>query len=257
MKIFRLCIVSFFSLLFLHLVAMENVERNTSISCAEFKQFMPHLSPWRNISDEQAAAELELFINETNADVNVMDDNGQTPLLYATQGNNLAAVKALLRAGADVNKGRMSSGFSPLLLACCKDKKIFHALLHAQNVDVNIQDYSGTTALMVVTKKGYVEQIKMLLRAGASVDIMDCKHYTALNMTQNEQTRALLNDAACAERRVAREMQKIAQKTARIQVMRQFRLGKKDPKSIVYKLPPPIINEIHEQLKTIDEAEIF
>lgn len=43
------------------------------------------------------------WLKKQGADVNVIDNSGNTPLLYAVKNNNRAFVKALLKEGADVN----------------------------------------------------------------------------------------------------------------------------------------------------------
>jgi hypothetical protein len=55
------------------------------------------------------------------ANVNVRDDNGSTPLIWAAQQCPVEAVEALIKAGADVN-ARAKGGATPLMMASVMQK---------------------------------------------------------------------------------------------------------------------------------------
>lgn len=126
--------------------------------------------------------------------------SGCTPLMYAVQHRQLACVKELIDAGADLNvrnnKGenalfyvrdttmvdflcRMgidvnlkdNDGASPLLyFSQYWDENIIHTLIK-QGAYINIQDADGNTPLHIASMYGKMEIIKLLLRHGADTKL--------------------------------------------------------------------------------------
>ena len=139
---------------------------------------------------------------EAGADVNARDENGTTPLLFATLGSggrtpgapaseDPGVVRVLLEAGADVNT-RDSRGNTALINAAggrlvettrggfydlAEDPGIVAALL-AAGADVNAR--SHTTPLHQAAYAEDVESVRMLLEAGADIHGRDSRENTPL-----------------------------------------------------------------------------
>src|SRR4051794_15192206 len=77
---------------------------------------------------------------------NVKGDHGTTALMYACSFGSPAAVKALLKAGAQVNTAN-ELGATPLMLATTEPDKVKLLLQHGANV--NAATRAGRTALMI------------------------------------------------------------------------------------------------------------
>ena len=87
-------------------------------------------------------------------------------LLKAASGGETEKVKALLKAGADVD-AKDNDGWTPLMLAASRGHTdTVQALLDA-GADVNAKGDSSLTTLEKATMMGYTEIVELLKKAGA------------------------------------------------------------------------------------------
>ena len=112
--------------------------------------------------------------------VDATDDTGATPLHWAAHGGDVASVRLLRDAGADVDT-RSRYGVTPLALACGGGRAgVVEALLVA-GADPNLASPDGETPLMVAARTGVVESVTSLLRHGGDVGAReDWRGQTAL-----------------------------------------------------------------------------
>ncbi len=96
------------------------------------------------------------FLIENGADVNVKDNNGETPLMAASAFSNCRVIKLLIEKGADVN-AKDNGGWSALIYAAYNGKFCFH-------ITVNIK----ISTEYVFT--GRDVSVSLLLRNGADAD---------------------------------------------------------------------------------------
>lgn len=114
--------------------------------------------------------------------VNAKDQKGATALLVAVAGyGNDAAnmTRVLLAAGANVNDVN-EDGQTPLIVAALKNSGPVLSLLLAAHAEINTQDKSGQTALMHAYEYHAAEAVKVLREAGASINGVDQYGRTAL-----------------------------------------------------------------------------
>jgi len=71
---------------------------------------------------------------------------GMTALLYAARGGNLEAVKAIVGAGADIERPE-ANGVRPLVMATLNDRIDVATYLVSKGADVNAADWYGRTPL--------------------------------------------------------------------------------------------------------------
>jgi uncharacterized caspase-like protein len=152
---------------------------------------------------------------DNGADINALDNEGSTPLMYAAEYNNPDVVTTLLRAGADVNtkdKQGMTAlmcaaqinqnpevitvllkagadlkaqdnrmGLTPLGYAASNNwnPAVMNALLRA-GVDINATISSWTALVLAAKSNPNPEVIMMLLKAGANAKAKDWFGRTAL-----------------------------------------------------------------------------
>jgi len=102
-------------------------------------------------------------------DVNRRNADGSTPLQWAVHAGNLAEVKRLLRAGADVKLAN-NYGATPMSLAAEVGNAEMLALLLEGGANPDSPNPDGQTALLAVSRTGNVKAAQVLLNAGATVD---------------------------------------------------------------------------------------
>jgi ankyrin repeat protein len=113
------------------------------------------------------------------APVDTRDERGRTALLVATDANALAAARALIAAGADVN-ARDQQSDSPYLLAGARGHvEILKATL-AAGADLKTTNRYGGTALTPACHYGHVEAVRVLLGTRVDLDHVNRLGWTCL-----------------------------------------------------------------------------
>lgn len=147
------------------------------------------LSNWMmlaGLSDNIALAE---DLIKLGADVNERDSDswrGQRHLVTAVIAKKAHYVAALIKAGADVNV-KNYEGYPALIITILQDDiDTLNVLLQSPNIDLNITDHHGDTALLHAAYMGNIPLVTALLDAGANVMIKDRGGLTALNWAINK-----------------------------------------------------------------------
>lgn len=157
---------------------------------------------------------------DAKAKVGAANNSGDTPLLVATSGGHVELVPLLLQAGADAN-AKNEKGVFPLgsaasqgsqeaaeallahsadVTACdrngarplavsafCGNTSVTKLLLAAtttKGADIDHRDSSGASALWLAATAGRIEDLRMLLDAGASRDVANTEGFTALQAAE-------------------------------------------------------------------------
>jgi len=103
------------------------------------------------------------------ADVNAPAPDGTTALHYAVQSNDVELVTMLLRAGANA-KATNRYGLQPITLAAMNGSaKVLDALL-AGGADPNTNTSEGEPVIMTAARTGTVDALKALITRGANVN---------------------------------------------------------------------------------------
>jgi uncharacterized protein len=116
-----------------------------------------------------------------DAGVRARDENGRTALVAAAYGNHLAAARALIDAGANVN-AKDSSVQSAYLIATSEigdDPRLLELTL-AAGARVDDKDSYNGTGLIRAADRGHVRIVRRLLRAGIDRDHVNRLGWTAL-----------------------------------------------------------------------------
>jgi ankyrin repeat protein/Flp pilus assembly protein TadD len=123
------------------------------------------------------------FLLARGANPNAKGSDGLTPLMAAADRGDKQIVEALLSAGADVNAQDWQGNTALIrLLDASKDRRkrnvedylvLMTTLLRAKNVNVNLANKNGETALMRAVRLSNVEPVGLLLRAGANTNAAD------------------------------------------------------------------------------------
>ena len=109
-------------------------------------------------------------------DINRLAMGGLTPLHLASMCGDLAAVRLLLRAGANINAPSAHTGTTPLHQACSTGRYPVAKLLIAAGADVNGRDYYGQTPLLTTAQHNHSEKTAYLITSlltqnGANTEI--------------------------------------------------------------------------------------
>jgi ankyrin repeat protein len=117
------------------------------------------------IAVEDGHPELIATLAKAGANMNIAYQHW-TPLLWAIENANAAAIDELLKVGADPNKAG-ENGESPLMVAVTFKSAPTVAKLIAAKADVNAKDRSGYTALRYARENEDEAMVEMLVKAGA------------------------------------------------------------------------------------------
>jgi ankyrin repeat protein len=98
------------------------------------------------------------------ADVNAADETGATPLMYAAIYASPECMQALIDKGAAVN-ARNRFGATPLMWAASRAPQV--KMLLSRGADVNARASDGTNALVVATRFNNADAMQALIAAGA------------------------------------------------------------------------------------------
>ena len=122
------------------------------------------MSACANVSKEIAS-----ILIDKGADVNLPDDNGNTPLRYACETDNKHIISLLIQNGAIING---------TALAMCSCKDALKELI--DHCDIQEIDMIGRTFLMYVCEAGNIDAVMMLVESGADLNVCDTTGMDAL-----------------------------------------------------------------------------
>ncbi|MFQ5560985.1 MAG: ankyrin repeat domain-containing protein, partial [Nitrospinota bacterium] len=115
------------------------------------------------------------------ADINTVDDLGNTPLMEAVLNGRTAVVNILLKAGADV-KRKNRRGEDALLLASKIENTAVVLLLVEAGAFINTRDLKGNTPLINAVKKDSLALTRVFMVRGADPEIRNKKGFTPLDI---------------------------------------------------------------------------
>ncbi|XP_050965475.1 ankyrin repeat family A protein 2 isoform X1 [Labeo rohita] len=138
-----------------------------------------------SLSIHQLAAQGEMVFLasriEQESVINLQDEEGFTPLMWAAAHGQIAVVEFLLQSGADPHllaKGRESA----LSLACSKGYTDIVRMLIDCGVDVNEYDWNGGAPLLYAVHGNHVRCVEILLESGADPTMESDSGFNAMDM---------------------------------------------------------------------------
>lgn len=150
----------------------------------------------QNISIHQKAAQGELVLlrNESTDSANIdrVDEQGLTALLWACANGQLTTIEYLLKNGANPC-AQGNKGENALLFACCFGYVDIAKLLLKIGMDVNYTDESGSTALMYAANNNHPSCVKLLLECGADFTMCNEDHLTAMDLAVGQGHKGVQN----------------------------------------------------------------
>ncbi|KAK6305043.1 hypothetical protein J4Q44_G00238230 [Coregonus suidteri] len=138
-----------------------------------------------SLSIHQLAAQGEMVFLASRIEqetvINLQDEEGFTPLMWAAAHGQIAVVEFLLQNGADPNrlaKGRESA----LSLACNKGYTDIVKMLIGCGVNVNEYDWNGGAPVLYAVHGNHVPCVEILLESGADPTIESDSGFNAVAM---------------------------------------------------------------------------
>ena len=102
---------------------------------------------------------LYLYLFKCGLNLDICDDNYDTPLIYAVKNNRIILVKELIKC----------------------------------SVDLNLAGEFEATPLHLAVSEGYAEIVKILLKSGADVSLVDERNLSALDYAIDEKNEQIIN----------------------------------------------------------------
>ena len=130
------------------------------------------------LASQDGNIEIVKLLIKSGADVNAKDENEETALKWASEYGTLEVLNILLKSGADI-KGK--SAYAALQSAVFGRRTDYVKALIDAGVNVNrVPVDEGLTVLMWASSEGSFDIVKILVTAGADVNLKIKTGYTAL-----------------------------------------------------------------------------
>jgi ankyrin repeat protein len=126
-------------------------------------------APVADAASQGDAAAMRALLKQ-GADVNAAQGDGMTALHWAASRNDPAMAEMLIYAGANVRATTRLGGYTPLHLAARYGHAEVMTPLVAAGADVNAPTATGATPLMLAAAAGSVQAVELLADRGADVN---------------------------------------------------------------------------------------
>jgi ankyrin repeat protein len=112
-------------------------------------------------------------------------DGGQTPLMLASIGGHVEAIRVLIEKGANLEAAD-ESGMTPLILASFTGHVQAIRMLIEKGANLEAVDENGMTPLMLASVSGHEDALRVLIENGANVEAPDNSGKTPLQNAKSQ-----------------------------------------------------------------------
>lgn len=113
------------------------------------------------------------LLNQTKTDCSILDEEGNNVFHYMSEGEEcVSLISELVKKGANINLIN-NEGASPLFLAMGEKNILLMKGLIDSGADVNLKNEDGVNAIIVALEEEDVNAIKILLMHGANINDKD------------------------------------------------------------------------------------
>ena len=124
-------------------------------------------------------------LTERKSDPTLKNNNGETLLHYAAQGDNDVIIEKLLSLGLDIDS-RSSNGATPMMIAAREGRLDAFSVLIERRSDPTLKNKNGETLLHFAARGGNDVIIEKLLSLGLDIDSRRSKGATPLMIAARE-----------------------------------------------------------------------
>lgn len=132
---------------------------------------------------DEAAKVADFLIADERTNVNFVNKNGETPLMFAAIRGMLPQAQALIDRGALINR----DGWAPLHYAACLPEPAMVELLLENGANIDARAPNDSTPLMMAASYGSVNTVKKLLSKGADKTLKNKRGLTAYDFAMESQ----------------------------------------------------------------------
>ncbi len=137
-------------------------------------------APLHEAAKADEVQEVERLI-QAGADVEALDEDGETPLTAAALAGKTAAVKLLVARGADI-KRRNKGGFTALHAAAYTGHIQIVEFALDRGAGIDDQDNKAElTPLHAAAERDYLDIVELLIERGARVDLKELNGWTPVS----------------------------------------------------------------------------
>mmetsp|Transcript_52568 Transcript_52568/g.90440 ORF Transcript_52568/g.90440 Transcript_52568/m.90440 type:complete len:139 (-) Transcript_52568:218-634(-) len=115
-------------------------------------------------AEQNCSEEISKYL-QSGGDINALNDRGESLLFLSVTKNDFEALILLINSNIDVNVQERQRGRTALMVASTNESQedVMSYLLTEGQVDVNLQDFEGKTALHYACIAGNLGGIRLLL----------------------------------------------------------------------------------------------
>jgi serine/threonine-protein phosphatase 6 regulatory ankyrin repeat subunit B len=126
------------------------------------------------------------FLCDNGLDVNDINNDGYTPLMFASMSEEPEVLKLLIEHNADINSTSSDKySMTPLLIAISGNNDDAVDFLVARGARIDCRTIEGWTPLMLAVQKGNCHATKLLINKGVDVNATNDNGETALDIAYN------------------------------------------------------------------------
>ncbi|XP_065924577.1 uncharacterized protein [Magallana gigas] len=153
-------------------IRTSKIGRSTPLILAASNKTEEYGENYKENSSETKRNETINLLLSKNAEINLCNEDGISPLFVACQKNHSSTVQLLLSKGAKINIIDKEKT-SPLSIACHEGHNIIVQILLSKGADVNLCDKDGTSPLALACQEGHDSIVDLLLSNGAAINLPD------------------------------------------------------------------------------------
>ncbi|XP_023224302.1 nuclear factor NF-kappa-B p105 subunit-like [Centruroides sculpturatus] len=131
--------------------------------------------------------------------LSILNYCGQAALHLAITKGNESCIRLLCQAGGDVNQQEGTRGRSALHLAIEYNPQALDILLKQANIEFDLQDYAGNTALHLACSRKLKDSIMKLIKEGSNPNILNYDTYGSFEEDDDDEMNDSDTDDKCRD----------------------------------------------------------